>query len=113
VIAISCCSFRQLSRAAAKSAAARLRRMGLLRQDHDWAARAALCERCPLRVIRRGISFCGRPFLERLGHDDSPGCGCPTRDKAKDPAEHCPLDQRNRPAARTSQGCNCKWCGDR
>jgi hypothetical protein len=110
VIAISCCSFRALSHAAAKSAAARLRRMGLLRQRHDWAARASLCERCPLCVIRRGISYCGKPLLERLAREQNPGCGCPTHDKAKDPAEHCPVDLRYQPARRNADVCNCKWC---
>jgi len=103
-------SFRALSRAAAKSASARLRRMGLLAQGANWAARATVCESCPVRVVRRGISYCGKPLLEDLHRDPTDGCGCPTRDKAKDPAEHCPLDRGHRLARLDDVPCNCKWC---
>jgi hypothetical protein len=95
----------------AKSAAASLRRMGVFVSADDWAGRAELCERCPLRVIQKGVSYCGRPFLQKIDREDSvDGCGCPTREKAKSPGEHCPLDVRNRPAENSDGKCNCKWC---
>ena len=110
----SCCrsgSFAALSRAAAKSAAGRLRRLGLLPEAVDWARRATVCETCPLRTIRAGVSYCGQPFLRQIDRDPArEGCGCPTRAKAKSPDEHCPIDAANRPA-RVSDGlCTCKWC---
>ena len=104
-------SFRALGRAAAKSTAAHLRRAGLLPVRVDWPRRAEICERCPLRIVRKGISYCGNPFLEQIDRDPSTeGCGCPTRDKARSPAEHCPLTQHNRPAQTLAGRCNCKWC---
>jgi len=111
--ALSCCGnvLASLSRAAAKAAGARLRRMGLLRQAVDWRQRAEICEMCPLRVIHRGISYCGRPFLHQIDRDPAEdGCGCPTLEKARSPDEHCPRDWRNRPSRRYPDGCTCKWC---
>ena len=113
---LACCgsigsSFRALSRAAAKSAAAKLRLAGMLPVRVDWARRAEICERCPLRVVRKGISYCGNPFLQQLDRDPSiEGCGCPTRDKAKSPSEHCPLTRQNRAARQAPEPCDCKWC---
>lgn len=110
----TCCgsTLARLSRAAAKAAGARLRRIGLLSQRVDWPARATACERCPLRVIHRNVSYCGRPFLRDLNRDPArDGCGCPTLAKAKDPSEHCPIDALHRPASRLPDGrCTCKWC---
>ncbi len=101
-----------LSRAAAKAAGARLRRLGVIRTAGDWAARAAACERCPLRRVYQGVTYCGRPFLQQAARDPAvDGCGCPTVDKARSPAEHCPLDRHNRPAVDSDSGCTCKWCG--
>jgi hypothetical protein len=105
--------FAALSRAAAKSAAARLRNLRVLpaRSRVDWTARAAACERCPMRVISRGVSYCGSPFLENVRRDPVlDGCGCPTIAKSKDPGEHCPLNARHQPASPYGQGCDCKWC---
>ena len=104
--------FAALSRAAAKSAASRLRRLGVLPTRVDWAARAAACERCPLRVLSGGVSYCGTPFLRQPDRDPAlDGCGCPTVAKAKDPAEHCPVDRRHRASTRAADGvCTCKWC---
>jgi hypothetical protein len=103
--------FAALSRAAAKSASARLRAMGVLRGSVDWAARAAVCERCPLRVIASGTSYCGTPFLRKLDREPAlDGCGCPTVAKAKDPREHCPVNARHQPASTSSPACDCKWC---
>ena len=101
-----------LTRAAAKSAASRLRSLGLLKTQSDWTARAMVCERCPLRVVRGGVSYCGTPFLdEPLRDAATDGCGCPTKAKARDPNEHCPLDARHRPAVTSpAGGCTCKWC---
>jgi len=109
----SCCSnpFAALSRAAAKAASARLRLLSLLPSKADWSARAALCERCPMRVLHMGASYCGKPFLHRIDRDPAlDGCGCPTRDKAKAPEEHCPIDPQNRPALKNGATCSCKWC---
>jgi hypothetical protein len=113
VSVLTCCTggFRTLSRAAAKAAKARLRAMGLGATAPDWQRRAEACERCPLRVVRHNVSYCGRPLLERVDRDvESEGCGCPTHAKAKAPDEHCPLDRFNRAASMVGRSCNCKWC---
>jgi len=100
-----------LTRAAAKSATSRLRDLGILPASVDWTARAVQCERCPLRVVRCGVSYCGKPFLAMPLRDPATdGCGCPTFAKAKDPSEHCPLDARHQPAEASGDSCNCKWC---
>ncbi len=108
----SCCSgFAALSMAAAKSAAAKFRAMGVGKEHVDWAARAVICERCPLRVVERNVSYCGKPFLKKIDRDETlDGCGCPVRAKAKDPDEHCPITPRHLPATQDSKRCNCKWC---
>lgn len=111
--AFRCCSgaFASFSRAAAKSAASRLRQLGLLPQAVDWARRSAICETCHMRIIHKDITYCGQPFLEKITRDLAvDGCGCPTLAKAKDPAEHCPLDWTNHPARQLPDGCTCKWC---
>jgi hypothetical protein len=110
-----CCPgvFGTLARAAAKAASARLRRLGLRGQAADWARRASLCEMCHMRIVHRGVSYCGRPFLDkirRVGAED--GCGCPCNDKAKDPSEHCPITPRGLPATTIGDECDCKWCSD-
>ena len=112
----TCCGARRsvfatLTRAAAKSAGAKLRGAGALPTAVDWSARASNCERCPLRVVQRGTSYCGRPFLQNVNRDPvTDGCGCPTHAKAKDPAEHCPIDSRYRAAVQSKGECNCRWC---
>jgi hypothetical protein len=104
-------TFTAIGKAAAKSAASRLRRLGLLPESHDWAARAATCESCPLRVIHGCTSYCGKPFLHLPNRDEAvDGCGCPTHAKARAPDEHCPIDWSNHPARRLPDGCTCKWC---
>jgi hypothetical protein len=104
-------TFRSISKAMAKGASARLRGMGLTPVAVDWTARAAICERCPMRVIRGGVSYCGEPFLQLIERDPAvDGCGCPTRDKAKSPEEHCPVDRQFGPAAIAGGRCNCRWC---
>jgi hypothetical protein len=109
--AACCSSFRTLTRAAAKAASAKLRQMGVARVEPEWSRRAAVCEQCPLRVVRRGVSYCGRPFLERVDRDETvDGCGCPTVAKARTPGEHCPLNTRNRAALTDRSTCDCKWC---
>jgi hypothetical protein len=111
---LSCCAgtFRTLSRAAAKSAAATFRQIGFGSVHPQWTDRAAICERCPLRVVHRGVSYCGNPLLRQIHREPaSDGCGCPTRAKAKSAAEHCPLDVRHQPAVHApTRSCNCKWC---
>jgi hypothetical protein len=105
-------SLATLWRGAAKHAAARCRTLGLAAVAPHWAARAAICERCPLRVVRRGVSYCGTPLLDKLDRDPViDGCGCPTRDKARAPGEHCPVNVHHRAARIASQrDCDCKWC---
>ncbi|HEX3358450.1 MAG TPA: hypothetical protein VHS31_15865 [Tepidisphaeraceae bacterium] len=109
----SCCqnTFATLSRAAAKAASSRFRQMGLAPVRRDWPARASMCERCHLRVIVAGVSYCGKPLLRQVDRDPTlDGCGCPTLQKAKSPTEHCPLDLRHQPARIIAGRCTCKWC---
>jgi hypothetical protein len=108
----TCCSpFRALSRAAAKYTASVVRRAGMGAVHPDWAARAAVCETCPLRVLAGRVSYCGRPLQHQPLRDPAEdGCGCPTRDKARDPQEHCPLTPSHRPANPSPGRCDCKWC---
>ncbi len=104
-------SFRSISRAMAKAASAQIRNLALSPTAPDWPARAALCETCPMRVLRNGISYCGTPYLQQINRDPAiDGCGCPTRDKAKSPTEHCPIDAHFRPAKITNGDCSCRWC---
>jgi hypothetical protein len=107
---LTCCGSRwkTLSRAAAKSAASTLRRAGGLSIHPHWSTRAEICERCPMRVLRRGITYCGDPLLEKIDRHPQEGCGCPTLAKAKSPSEHCPLTLHYTPA--DTHICNCKWC---
>jgi hypothetical protein len=100
-------SFRSITLAMAKAASAKLRKVGVGKVATDWATRAAICERCPMRVVHRGVSYCGTPFLQQIDRDPAlDGCGCPTRDKARAPEEHCPLTTRGSDANQ----CRCKWC---
>jgi hypothetical protein len=84
--------------------------MGILPTPDSWAQRAEICERCPLRVVRKGVSYCGKPLLEQIQRDATDGCGCPTHDKAKDPHEHCPLTIRHQATRQVGAPCDCKWC---
>ena len=94
----------------AKAAAARLRGLGMLNVATDWERKAAVCERCPLRVVKCGVSYCGNPYLQQIDRDPAiDGCGCPCREKAKTPGEHCPIDRTYRPAA-LKEPCTCRWC---
>jgi hypothetical protein len=104
-------SFRSISKAMAKAASARFRQMGLTTTAPQWTSRATTCETCPMRVVHRGVSYCGTPFLKQINRDPvTEGCGCPTRDKAKSPDEHCPIDRHfNLPVVRAGE-CNCRWC---
>ncbi len=103
--------FKALSRAAAKATAARLRALGRLTVHPHWQERAEMCERCPMRVIASGRTYCGSPFLQKIDRDPATdGCGCPTIAKAKDPSEHCPLTPRYTPATRHASACDCRWC---
>lgn len=91
--------------------AARLRQLGLASIYPHWQARAALCEKCPLCVVRCGVSYCGTPLLLQIDRDPIvDGCGCPCHDKAKSPSEHCPIDSSHRAAETTNGQCSCKWC---
>jgi hypothetical protein len=102
--------FADLSRAAAKLTSARLRGVRAVKTHPQWATRAATCEYCPIRVIHKGKTYCGQPFLSQIQRSPEEGCGCPINDKAKDPAEHCPVDSRHRVATQMGNNCNCKWC---
>src|SRR5260221_537312 len=99
----ACCStFASLSRAAARYAGSIARRAGAGGVHPDWAARATLCERCPMRVLVGKVSYCGQPLHRKPVRDETEGgCGCPTREKAKSPAEHCPLTPAHRAADHT------------
>ena len=103
-----------LARAAGKAAMANLRGAGWTPEFQDWSARASVCERCPLQVVKCGKSYCGQPLLRRVVRDPAvDGCGCPTISKAKDPTEHCPITVRHEPVAMHGSnriGCDCKWC---
>jgi hypothetical protein len=95
----------------AKAASARIRGLGMTAISADYPARAAICERCPMRVIQNNITYCGTPFLSKIDRDPVlDGCGCPIRDKARSPAEHCPADARFQPATQREGRCNCRWC---
>ena len=85
--------------------------MGIVAVHRDWVARATVCERCPLRVVSGGKSYCGNPLLQQVHREVSvDGCGCPTREKARSPEEHCPLTVSHRAARVGSGACDCKWC---
>ncbi|HMB95911.1 MAG TPA: hypothetical protein VKK61_07730 [Tepidisphaeraceae bacterium] len=110
-VSFCCGTLKVLSRAAAKSAAARFRKIGLGQIHPDWSIRAQTCERCPMRQIHRGISYCGNPLLRRIHREPHlDGCGCPTLAKAQSPAEHCPINAYHDPARISLGQCNCKWC---
>jgi hypothetical protein len=103
-------SFRSISTAMAKAASSKLRQIGAAKTAVNWTMRAEICERCPLRVVRRGVSYCGTPFLQKIDRDPViDGCGCPTRDKAQAPEEHCPLPASFH-APVVEGRCGCKWC---
>jgi len=106
-----CSSFAIFSRAAARYAGAIARRAGAAKVHPQWTTRAALCEQCPLRVGVGKVSYCGQPLHRKPDRDVAEeGCGCPTREKAKSPSEHCPLTPLHR-AAQSGEGrCDCKWC---
>jgi hypothetical protein len=107
-------NLRDLLHAGVNFTVARLQTIGWLRSAVDWENRAKTCERCHLRVIRCGVSYCGQPFLKQIDRDEAvDGCGCPCRDKAKSRSEHCPIDHRQQPAQKSAGGCSCKWCNPR
>jgi len=95
----------------AQGASARLRRLGISSTAPQWADRAAICETCPMCVVRRGVSYCGTPFLQLIDRDPTvDGCGCPTRDKARSPQEHCPVDRNFKLPVMMGDRCTCRWC---
>ena len=104
-------AFAVLSRAAAKSASARLRNLGVLRTNAGWRARADACAACPLRTVVRGVAHCGTPLLRQVHRSPADGCGCPVEDKARRPGEHCPLSANGTPRRAAGGACDCKWCG--
>jgi hypothetical protein len=100
-----------LAAAAVKATSAWARRFGFMENAANWEEKAALCERCHLRVLKCNVSYCGKPFLQHMDRDPSTeGCGCPCIEKAKSPGEHCPLDNRHLPAVNHDGNCTCKWC---
>ena len=102
--------FATLSRAAAKSAGARLRGAGVLRVDPNWASRVAVCKGCSLRTVANGVPHCGKPLLRQVRRAADGGCGCPIEAKAKTPGEHCPLNNTGQPRSQTPAACDCQWC---
>ena len=113
------CMLAMLSRAAVRYTASIIRRAGGAAVQSDWVGRAEICERCPMRVVVGCVSYCGQPIYRKADRDSAEeGCGCPTREKAKSPDEHCPLTAGHRAArgetpldnARDGGGCDCKWC---
>lgn len=101
----------RLVHASVNALRAKARDLGAGGVHPQWPARMEMCERCPMRVVQCGKSYCGKPFLqliEREEHTD--GCGCPTREKARDPSEHCPRDTHFEPARTSKTSCNCVWC---
>jgi hypothetical protein len=102
---------RYFLQALGKFATARLRQVGAMSVYPDWQARAEVCERCALRVVSCGNSYCGSPLLKQIERDPAvDGCGCPCHDKAKSAGEHCPINERYQPAEKHDGACNCKWC---
>ena len=88
-----------------------MRRAGVGSVHPEWAARAAVCEQCPMRVIAGRVSYCGTPYQRKPLRDEAEeGCGCPTREKAKAVGEHCPLNVAHRAARQGGMNCDCKWC---
>jgi hypothetical protein len=111
-MALSISGLAALTRAAARFAGAVARRAGVGAVHPRWMERATVCERCPMRVAVGRVSYCGQPLHRKPERDEAQeGCGCPTREKAKDPGEHCPITVRHRAARQHALGCDCKWCG--
>ncbi len=103
-------SFRSITAAMAKAASSRLRDLGATRIAPDSLARQQICARCPMHIVHSGIAYCGTPFLRKIDRDPvTDGCGCPIKDKARSPDEHCPIDARYQPPT-SGPHCNCKWC---
>jgi hypothetical protein len=102
--------FATLTRAAGKFARSVARRAGVGAVHPHWTLRAEICERCPVRMVVGRVSYCGKPLHHKPIRDQAEdGCGCPTRENAKDPEEHCPLTPRHLPAS-GGDPCDCKWC---
>ncbi|QOV87296.1 hypothetical protein [Humisphaera borealis] len=101
--------FAVLSRAAAKSASARLRNMGVLRVSNDWRRRLNVCGGCPLHSVVNGVAHCGKPLLTQIRRRPEQGCGCPVEAKARRPGEHCPVTASHAPSS-SDGACDCKWC---
>jgi hypothetical protein len=113
-----------ISRAAYKRSLALFRSFGATPTYPHWQARAEICARCPLAHTDGKTTTCGRPFLQQMGRRPEDGCGCPVVEKAKDPAEHCPVDATLSPTptptlsptptptstSTSTAACNCKWC---
>ncbi|MGC4032284.1 MAG: hypothetical protein QM754_11245 [Tepidisphaeraceae bacterium] len=80
-----------LARAAGKAATSKLRLAGFVPEANDWAAKAEICERCPLRVVKCTVSYCGQPLLRNLVRDPvTDGCGCPTLRQGERPVGALP-----------------------
>jgi len=114
LVSRSCCPspvWKSLSKAAARAAGARMRAVGVLRSADNWRTRLAICRTCLLRTVSNGVSLCGPPYLRQLHRTPADGCGCRCEDKAKRPAEHCPLTIQGRPLPTPHPAaCTCQWC---
>jgi hypothetical protein len=100
-----------LSRAAYKRSMAVLRSLRAATEHPRWTERAELCARCPVAVTgKRGVVYCGKPFLQQLHRAPHEGCGCPVADKARDPGEHCPVNLTLDGRIVAMGVCDCRWC---
>jgi hypothetical protein len=102
-------AFAVLSRAAAKSASARLRNLGVLKVSNDWRRRLNTCAGCDLYTVVNRVPHCGKPLLRQILRSPDQGCGCPVEAKARRTAEHCPISATKTPRQQ-SGACDCKWC---
>ena len=103
--------FRQAIEALGRFATAQARRWGNGSIYPLWQVRAEVCETCTMRVVRCGVSYCGKPYLQQVSRDPAvDGCGCPCRDKARSANEHCPIDRKYEAAVPLRRDCTCKWC---
>jgi len=77
----------------------------------QWQERMEACERCPMRVVQCGKSYCGKPLLKQVEREEHlDGCGCPTRAKARDTQGHCPRTAGYAEPTTTKASCDCVWC---
>lgn len=100
----------RLSQAGVKRLRSVFRDVGVGSVHPHWQARAEICATCPLCVVDRKHTYCGKPLLRQVERDEATeGCGCPILAKARDPAEHCPRNRLFGPSTKDER-CDCMWC---